>query len=118
MAVEQMKFCGESEHTIAAALGIDVDTLRKHLARELATGHANRRREVVNLLFASARDGNVSAQRKLEEIGKIAGAAEAVKRREAPAPKLGKKEEQKLAAGRVEGVFAPPSPPKLVIDNR
>jgi hypothetical protein len=32
-------------------------------------------------------------------------------------PKLGKKEEQKLAAERVGGKFTPPEPPTLVVNN-
>ena len=118
--VEELKFVGESDNTIARALGIDPDTLRKHFADELADGHAQRRKEVIGLLFKSARDGNVAAQKKLEEMGRASGAAEAVKARETKAkePKRGKKEEQKIAAQSVEGKFAPPSPPKLVVDNR
>ncbi|MBB3410671.1 hypothetical protein FHT87_004603 [Rhizobium sp. BK316] len=116
--VEQMKFCGESDNTIARALGIDPDTLRKHFLEELADGHAQRRKEVIGLLFGAARSGNVAAIKKLEEMGRVAGAQEAVKQREAKAPKLGKKEEQKLAAKAVAGKFAPPTPPKLVVDNR
>ncbi|HEU4986874.1 MAG TPA: hypothetical protein VFT89_07395 [Rhizobiaceae bacterium] len=115
--VEEMKYCGESDNVIARALGIDPDTLRKHFVDELADGHAHRRKEVISLLFKSARDGNVSTQKKLEEIGRASGAAEAVKAREAKAPKLGKKEEQLQAAERVGGKFAPPTPPKLVVNN-
>ena len=76
--VEQMKFCGESDTTIARALGIDPDTMRKHFPDELADGHAHRRKEVIGLLFTAARNGNVAATKKLEEMGRAAGAAEAV----------------------------------------
>ncbi len=116
--VEEMKFCGESDNTIARALGIDPDTLRKHFPDELADGHAQRRKEVIGLLFSSARSGNVSAQKKLEEMGRAAGAAEAVSRRETKAPKPGKKEEQQRAAERVGGRLAAPAPPKLIVDNQ
>lgn len=116
--VEEMKFCGESDNTIARALGIDPDTLRKHFSDELTDGHAQRRKEVIGLLFSSARSGNVSAQKKLEEMGRAVGAAEAVKQRETKAPKLGKKEEQQQAAERVGGRLAAPAPPKLIVDNR
>lgn len=116
--VEQMKFCGESENTIARALGIDPDTLRKHFVDELANGHAHQRQEVIGMLFTSAKNGNVSAQKKLEELGRVAAAEEAVKGREKPAPKLGKKEERKAAADAVEGLYEPPGGPKLVVDNR
>ncbi|NLS07619.1 hypothetical protein HGP14_30615 [Rhizobium sp. P32RR-XVIII] len=118
--VEEMKFVGESDNTIARSLGIDPDTLRKHFPDELADGHAQRRKEVIGLLFKSARDGNVAAQKKLEEMGRASGAADAVKARETKAsePRRGKKEEQKAAAKAVGGKFAPPTPPKLVVDNR
>ena len=116
--VEEMKFCGESEDVIARALGISTPTLRKHYAVELSDGHSNRRKEVIGLLFTAARKGNVSAAKRLDEMGRVAGAAEAVKRREAPAPKLGKKEQQQEAASQVGGKFATPSGPKLVVNNR
>lgn len=116
--VEQMKFCGETEFVIATALGITIPTMRKHFRHELDKGAANRRREVIGLLFATARKGNVSAQKKLEEMGRVAGAAASVKGREAKAPRLGKKEEQAAAAKAVTGKFAPPEPLKLVVNNR
>lgn len=117
MVVEQMRFCGESHDVIARALGIEANTLRKHFADELLNGHANRRREVVGMLFREAQKGNVSAIKRLDEMGRAAGAAEAVERRETKAPKLGKKEERQLAAESVSGRFAPPPQPKLVVSN-
>lgn len=92
--VEQMKYCGESDATIARALGIHPQTLREHLADELANGHAARREEVIGLLFKAARDGNVPATRRLEEIGRMVGAKEEFSEGEKtrPAPKIGKKE--------------------------
>ncbi|MEO3387335.1 hypothetical protein [Mesorhizobium sp. CAU 1741] len=115
--MEEMRFCGESEDTIARALGIATNTLRKHFTDEIANGHAARRKEVIGMLFKSARDGNVSAQRKLEELGKVGAAEEAVGRRSS-APKIGKKEERRIAAENVGGKFATPAPPKLVVNNR
>jgi hypothetical protein len=122
--VEEMKFCGESENTIARALGIDVDTMRKHFADELQDGHAQRRKEIIGMLFASARSGNVSAQKHLDGLGRAAGAQDAINRRgekQVKPAKLGKKEEQQAAARAVASgtsKFAPPSAPKLVVDNR
>jgi hypothetical protein len=117
--VEEMKYCGESENCIARALGIDVGTMRKHFVDELENGHANRRKEVIGLMFKSARDGNASNQKKLEEIGRIAGAAASVEARSRPPKeeKLGKKQQQQRAAEQVGGKFAPPAPPRLVISN-
>jgi hypothetical protein len=116
--VEEMKFCGESEDVIARALGISTPTLRKHYAVELTDGHANRRQEVISLLFTAARKGNVSAAKRLDEMGRVAGAAAAVKAREPAAPRLGKKEQQQEAAIQVGGKFATPSGPKLVVNNK
>lgn len=114
--VEEMRYCGESEAVIARAIGIDVDTLKKHFEDELADGHAQRRKEVIGLLFRDARSGNVSAIRRLEEIGR---APRAVDKPDEPAqPKLGKKAEQQQAAERIAGKFAVPQPPRLVVDNR
>lgn len=115
--VEQMKFCGESDNTISRALNIDPDTLRKHFADELADGHAQRRKEVIGLMFDAARSGNVAAIKKLEEMGRIASAADAVASREKKAPAIGKKEERRIAAENVGGKFATPQPPKLVVNN-
>lgn len=115
--VEEMKFCGESENVIARALRIDPDTLRKHFEDELADGHAQRRKEVIGLIFTSARAGNVSAQKKLEEMGRAAGAAEAVERRGKAEPKKGKKEERNEAAKAVGGRFAVRPGPSLIVDN-
>ena len=116
--VEQMKFCGESENTIARSLGIDVGTLRKHFAEELESGHANRRREVIGYLFEAAASKNVAAIKKLEEMGRVAAASDAVSGREKAPPKLGKKEERRIAAENVGGKFATPQPPKLVVNNK
>ncbi len=124
--IERMKFCGESDATIARSLGVDVDTMRKHCPEELANGYANRRREVVNLLFEAAKAKNTSAIKRLDDMGRVAGAAAAVNGRggkmpkpeKAPvAEKPGKKELRKQAAAQVSGVYAPPPPPRLAVDN-
>lgn len=125
IAVEQMKFCGESEATIARSLKVDVATLRKHCTVELADGYANRRRQVTKMLFEAADKGNVTAIKRLDEMGKVSGAAQALRDRATPqAPavepkpeKLGKKEERKIAAQQIGGKFAAPAPPKLVVNN-
>lgn len=119
-AVEEMKFCGEPEVVIARAIGIDVDTLRKHFADELAGGHAQRRKEVIGMLFKEARGGNVSAMRKLEELGRPPGDQDGSAARPADAPrqaKLGKKQEQQQAAEQIAGKYATPPAPRLVVSN-
>lgn len=125
IAVEQMKFCGESEATIARSLKVDVATLRKHCEVELADGYANRRRQVTKMLFTAAEEGNVTAIKRLDEMGKVSGAAQALRDRAGPkAPvkdlkpeKRGKKEERKITAQQIDGKFAAPAPPKLVVNN-
>ncbi|MCG7508516.1 hypothetical protein [Mesorhizobium retamae] len=112
--VEQMKFCGESENTIARSLGIDVGTLRKHFVEELENGHANRRREVIGLLFEAAGSKNVAAIKKLEEMGRIAAAEESVNGKAKKEPQVGKKEQRRIAAQKVGGIFATPEAPRVV----
>jgi hypothetical protein len=120
LTVERMIACGEAQNTVARSLCIDDDTLRKHYSDEIAFGWANRRKEIVELLFESARKGNISAQKRLEEITRAVGAAESVNSRgEKPAKEvaLGKKEQRQAAAENIgdgESKFAPPEPPKLV----
>src|SRR3712207_1509401 len=92
--VEELVSCGMAEQEIAGAIGCSRPTLRAHFRDQLKSGRAKRRAEVVRLLFASARRGNVSAQKKLVEMTGIAATA-----RPAPKPKrLGKKEQAELEA--------------------
>ena len=127
--VEQMVSVGESQEAIARAIGCERHLLQKHFAEELATGASRKRREVIAMLYKTAAAGNVSAQKKLEEMTSAASAAEEVREREkggsvdgastpAAAPqKLGKKEEAQRAAEQVGGIYATPSAPKLVVSN-
>lgn len=73
--VEQMVSVGDSQETIARAIGIAKDTLELHFAEELKTGYAKKRREVLDLLFKAAKKGNVTALRTLEAMTRVAGAA-------------------------------------------
>src|SRR5688572_21509988 len=92
--VEELVSCGMTEADIAGAIGCSRPSLRTHFRDQLKTGRAKRRAEVVRLLFASARKGNVSAQKKLVDITGIAATA-----RPAPKPnRLGKKEQAELDA--------------------
>lgn len=118
--VEQLVACGMSKEDVARALGITKPTLLKHFPEELAGGVAKKRSEIIGMLFKAAKSGNVTAQKKLEEMNRVATAAEAMADIPAEAPKaepMGKKAQVKAAAERVEGAFAPPQPPKLVVNN-
>lgn len=112
--VERCIACGMSHEDTARAIGISWKTLDKYYADELKNGPARKRREVINMLFASAKAGNVSAQRKL--VAMVGGDPEVpVADAEAPRKKLGKKEQVQAAAERVSDKYAPPAPPKLVV---
>jgi DNA-binding CsgD family transcriptional regulator len=92
--VEELVACGMTENEIAGAIGCSRPTLRAHFRDQLKTGRAKRRAEVVRLLFASARRGNVAAQKKLMEL-----TATAATEASAPWPRrLGKKEQAELDA--------------------
>jgi hypothetical protein len=68
--------CGMSEEAMAAVIGIQRQTLRKHFAEELLTGHARIRSENFKNLRKAARAGNVAAIKYLDLKGGVpAGAA-------------------------------------------
>lgn len=115
--VEELASVGMPHLAICKVMGISDPTLQKYFADELAGGAARKRAEVVAMLYKSARGGNVSAQKKLEEMSRVTVASEAVNAPEVPAEKLGKKEMRKQAAHAVTGVYSPPEPPKLVVNN-
>jgi AcrR family transcriptional regulator len=52
-----------TEEDIARTLGIAKNTLRKHFADELATGHAKRTSEMIMAMYRSGVGGNVAAQK-------------------------------------------------------
>lgn len=60
--------CNMSEDDTARAIGISTETLRKHFADEIRTARAVRRADAIELLWKTARKGNVSAQKKLIEM--------------------------------------------------
>ncbi|MDX0572163.1 hypothetical protein GOD68_18205 [Sinorhizobium medicae] len=105
-----------SLEAIAEAIGISEPTLRKHFSSELDRGSAKVRADLLMARYRSAMGGNVAAQNKM--IEQVGAAQAQEKRAPAKAQKLGKKEEQKIAASNVGGKFTPPQAPKLVVDNR
>jgi hypothetical protein len=100
--VREMKACGESDPTIAAALDITLGALRKHYRHQLDHGLACQRRIVIGMLWVQARKGNLSAISQLERLTRLAGAASSFADRMAPKvakpPALGKKQLAKAAA--------------------
>jgi hypothetical protein len=90
-----------SEDEIASVLRICSYTLRKRYAQELKYGFADRRAEVVSLLYGAARKGNASAIKHLDAMTAVNGAEAAFDRAVESAPKaarLGKKEQALLDA--------------------
>ncbi|MCV9965468.1 hypothetical protein OIU34_26675 [Pararhizobium sp. BT-229] len=103
-----------SNEAIAEVFGVSEPTLTRHFSLDLEIGAAKVTAEILMAQYRSAMGGNVSAQNKmLEQVG----AVRARDKRAPAAPKLGKKEQQALAAKNIGGKFAPPSPPKLVVSN-
>ena len=104
-AVELLKAVGTPETAIAASLGIDVGTLGKHFVQELTFGRARKQREVLSMLFSSAKKGNVAAQRHLEARMGMAGAQASFDEDSDDKPaarevRLGKKEQQAVEAAK------------------
>jgi hypothetical protein len=60
--VETMTAYGIPETEIARVIGIDPKTLRKHYRTEIDTGVTKANAQVAEFLFASAKNGNVTAQ--------------------------------------------------------
>jgi hypothetical protein len=60
--VEAMAAYGIPELDIAAVLGVDPKTLRKHYREELDLGETKANAQVAGFLFNAARNGNVTAQ--------------------------------------------------------
>lgn len=116
--VRVLKAGGMTNEAIAEAIGISEPTLRKHFASELDLATAKVRAEMLMARYNTAKGGNVQAQNKMLELVGASAADARVKQRETKAPALGKKEQKQQAAENVGGKFAPPSAPKLVVNNR
>ena len=119
---------GATNNEVAKTLGISVPTFRKHYLHLIKQRDLMMTRLTTKLRVSQIKQGiagNASAlNAALNTLDKVrAESAEArIKEREKPkqekAKKLGKKEEKQLAAQNVSGKFAPPSGPKLIVDNR
>ncbi len=96
LSCERMLASGDSQNTVARALGIDPDTLQKHFAEEIATGGARRRRQVVDAIFAGVGKGNAALIRRAEEMTRASSAQEGIRDPDQPPPAVadrrGKKE--------------------------
>lgn len=94
--VERMLSVGDSQETVARALGIDPKTLRVHFADELANGAARQRLAVVNMVYRGAKAGNASLIKRVEEMTRASSSVVdgEVATKPARQTKLGKKEVQ------------------------
>lgn len=108
----------DDEAEVAAGIGVSVPTLRKHYFRELKDKASARRQLKATLLYRlmeQSEQGNATAIEKLfkrldrTELTELSQAV--ASRHEPKAAKLGKKEQRKVAAAEIDGIFAPPAPP-------
>ena len=109
--VAEMASCAMPQADIARVIGCTMPTLRKHFREELSTGAAVKRAEVVSLLYANARAGNVSAQKHLEIMTRPPETAAAAEMGKKAMRQV--KAEQSASAGK----FAAPTAPKLIVIN-
>ena len=112
--VAQLKAGGASEEEIALQLGLSAPTLKKYYFRELEHGVSLARNEVLRMLYAKAKGGNVTAMRAyLAETakGQQLEAMRGSRQQQRPEKPLGKKEQRQHAANSIGGIFAPgPAP--------
>lgn len=117
--VENGVTAGMTHQDIARAIGISWKTLDKYYAEELATGVARKRLEAISMLYRSAKGGNVSAQRKFYAIahGEDVSSSSVDEDTFDKPKKLGKKEQVQRDAENISDKYAPPEPPKLIVNN-
>jgi hypothetical protein len=114
---------GWTKERVADSVGLSLPTFRKYYFSEIKMQDVALLRvkgRHIELLWAKAESGDVGA---MKEIGKmldrveLAALSEQVIHRDSversKAPKLGKKEQQKIAASAVTGKFATPNGPRM-----
>lgn len=124
---------GSTNREVAKTLGLSVPTFRKHylhLIKQRELLHDRLRTKLQVAQIKQGLGGNAAALNaalaQLEKVRvvkaerKVAerGSAHQQQKAAAKPPKLGKKEERRAAAEAVDGKYAPPAPPKLVVDNK
>lgn len=113
--VRVLKAVGMSVEAIAEAMGLAVNTLKKYFADDMEIAVAKVTAEMWMARYEAAKDHKIPAQNKmLEQLGAVKVGVP----RQPAAPKIGKKEQQKIAAKKVGNRFAVPEAPRLVIDNK
>lgn len=95
--VEVRAAAGWSQEVIAADMGIDCDTLRKHFSVELQTGAFKVKGELLDVLRQRAREGHVPSVRVLNEIINATALRAPKGRKAADVPTFGLAEGKKAA---------------------
>lgn len=108
--------CKMPPEDVARVIGCTPEELEKFFPDEIATGHAVTRANVIDHLHDQMEDGTSGATNRLEALTAPAGPGPAA---QAPGY-VGKKVAANAAASAAAsagGIFAPPSGPKLAVDN-
>lgn len=106
--------CKMAPEQVARALGITPEQLEAHFPDELVTGQAKCRANIIDHLHDQMEEGVVGATNRLETLTALpdgVGAAPGVGGKKAAAASAAK------AAASAGGRFAPPTAPKLVVNN-
>lgn len=117
--------CGHSVETVAKVIGVSQPTLRKVYFSELAAREVMAlkvRSEQMARLTDSAIGGNVAAEKALagmiqaEQVRLLGHHLVDRRGKEPTAPRLGKKEEAKVAAGNATGKYGARTPPPSLLN--
>lgn len=119
---------GYSVKEAATAIGVSVPTLRKHYFAEVAKREsAALRMEMLQLarLNDAAGAGKTAAEKelfkrlekaRLRALSQTVASPEPAAQSQQPRPRKGKKEAAIEAAAQVDGIYAPPRPPSLLVN--
>lgn len=117
--------CGRKPIEVARVIGITKPTFYKHYFNEIANaGHAPLMMKARQLerLNREAEKGNVTAEKALaamihaEQLRTLADRVQDRRPSEPAAPKLGKKDAAKQAAGQMNGRFGARTPPPMMLN--
>ena len=110
----QLRAAAKWSHVeIAAELGVSRPTLELYFAEELLAGSSKKKGEALDMLWRSAKKGNVSAQKTLvvmmaDTSARVGGGETKAK----AVARLGKKEiAQQESEGAATGLYETPAPP-------
>lgn len=113
--------CKMSPADVARVIGCTEDELKIHFENEVSTGRAKYRAKVLDKLDVQMDAGTVGATNRLEALTVILDPESKEPGADRIGPNVGKKAAGAAAASAAAksgGTFAPPAPPRLVVDNR